>query len=65
VQWEFIWDLAKKIDRDALREARNRADALAGQKAVYAALGMGGDYEAEVASRRKEARAERSSRSET
>ena len=30
------------------------------QKAVYAALGMGGDYEAEVASRRKEARAERS-----
>jgi xylose isomerase len=47
-----------------LREARNRADALAGQKAVYAALGMGGNYEAEVASRRKEARAERSSRSE-
>ena len=64
VQWEFIWDLAKKIDRGALGEAKAGADALAGQKAVYAALGLDKDYEAEVARRRKQARAERSSRSE-
>jgi xylose isomerase len=64
LQWEFVWDLARKIDRTELREAKNRADALAGQKAVYAALGMDTDYEAQIVGRRKEARAERSSRRE-
>ncbi len=64
LQWEFIWDLARKIDRSALGEARDRADALAGQREVYRALGMDEDYEAEVRKRRKEARAQRSSRSE-
>ena len=59
LQWEFVWDLARKIDRTELQEAKNRADALAGQKVVYAALGMDGDYEAEISSRRKEARASR------
>ena len=59
VQWEFIWDLAKGIDRGALREARSNADALAGQRAVYAALGMDEGYEDEVVRRRKEARARR------
>ena len=33
LQWEFIWDLAARIDRDVLHEARNNADALAGQRA--------------------------------
>jgi xylose isomerase len=56
LQWEFVWDLARKIDRTGLREAKTRADALAGQKAVYAALGMDEGYEAEISSRRKEAR---------
>jgi xylose isomerase len=60
LQWEFVWDLAKKIDRTELREARTRADALAGQKTVYAALGMDEGYEVEVARRRKQARASRS-----
>lgn len=60
LQWEFIWDLARKIDREALREAKKGADALAGQKAVYAALGLDEGYEAEVVRRRKEARSERS-----
>ena len=64
LQWEFIWDLARKIDRSALDEARDRADALAGQREVYRALGMDDDYEAEVSRRRKEARAQRSSGSE-
>src|ERR671916_2483430 len=56
LQWEFIWDLAHKIDRGALDEARDSADALAGQKAVYGALGLDEDYEAEVVRRRDQAR---------
>jgi xylose isomerase len=59
LHWEFIWDLAEKIDRDALREAKANADALAAQKTVYAALGLDRDYEAEVVRRRGEARAGR------
>ncbi len=49
--------LARKIDREALNEARANADALTGQKAVYRALGLDADYEAEIIRRRKEARA--------
>src|SRR3712207_4827009 len=60
LQWEFIWDLAAKIDRGALREAKANADALAGQGAVYRALGLDSDYEAEIVRRRKEVRATRS-----
>jgi xylose isomerase len=60
MQWEFVWDLAKRIDRDELREAKNRADALAGQKAVYRAFGLDEDYEAEIVRRRKEAKAAKS-----
>jgi hypothetical protein len=62
LQCEFILDLAHKIDRDALREAKNRADALAGQRTVYAALGLDEDYEAEVVRRRGEARKARHER---
>jgi xylose isomerase len=64
LQWEFIWDLARKIDRSALGEARDRADALGGQREVYRALGMDDGYEAEVRRRRKKARAQRSFRGE-
>jgi xylose isomerase len=59
LQWEFIWDVAHRIDREALREAKSRADALAGQRVVYAALGLDQDYETEVAKRRAESRRER------
>jgi xylose isomerase len=57
LQWEFIWDLAHKIDRGSLRDAKSRADALAGQRALYRALGLDEDYEAEIIRRRKEAKA--------
>ena len=63
LHWEFIWDLAAKIEREALREAKSRADALSGQRAVYRALGLDEDYEGEVARRRQELRAGRSQRS--
>jgi xylose isomerase len=56
LQWEFIWDLARKIDRETLREAKSTAGALAGQKAVYRALGLDENYETMVMRRRKEAR---------
>jgi xylose isomerase len=56
VHWEFIWGLAEKVDREALRQAKANADALAGQKAVYAALGLDADHEAEIVKRRREAR---------
>jgi xylose isomerase len=59
LQWEFIWDLAHKIDRGALGEAKSGADALSGQRTVYAALGLDEDYEAEVVRRREESRRER------
>jgi xylose isomerase len=59
LQWEFIWDLGAKIDRGSLREAKSRDDALAGQRAVYKALGLDEDYEAEVVRRREESRAAR------
>jgi xylose isomerase len=63
LQWEFIWDLANKIDRSSLREAKSRADALAGQRTVYRALGLDEDYEAEVVRRRGAARVSRARRS--
>ncbi len=62
LQWEFIWDAARRIDREALGEAKSRADALAGQRALYRALGLDEDYEAEVVRRRGEAREARRAR---
>ena len=40
IQWAFIDDLARKIDRAALGVIRSRADAVAGYKLVYQALGL-------------------------
>lgn len=40
LQWEFIWELAGKIDPVALEEARKAKDAVGGYRAVYAALGL-------------------------
>lgn len=56
LNWEFIWDLASKIDRRTLADARARADAIAGVRTVYAALGLDGNYEAEVVRRRQRRR---------
>ncbi len=54
LQWEFIWDLAHRIDREELRGAKSAADALSGQRAVYGALGLDEDYEAEIVRRRRD-----------
>ena len=60
LQWEYIYDLAARIDREALREAKADADALAGQRAFYEVLGMDSGYESEVIDRRREAKVQRS-----
>jgi xylose isomerase len=54
LQWELIWELASRIDREALDDARSRADALGGQRAVYRVLGLDDAFEAEVVRRRQE-----------
>jgi hypothetical protein len=53
MQWELIWDLASKINREALEDARERADAIAGMRTVYATLGLDSEYEAAVVRRRR------------
>jgi xylose isomerase len=40
LQWEFIWELAQKIDPAALASARLHKDAVGGYRAVYSALGL-------------------------
>jgi xylose isomerase len=59
LHWEFIWDLAAKIDRAALDEARARADALGAQRAYYRVLGLDEAFEAEVVNRRSARRGAR------
>lgn len=53
LQWEFINDLAKKIDRAALKEATSRADAVEGFRIVYEVLGLDKAYIEQLVSRRK------------
>jgi xylose isomerase len=40
LQWEFIWQLATRIDAAALAEARRTKDAVAACRAVFEALGL-------------------------
>ena len=44
LQWEFIADLARKIDRNTLADARSHADAVAGYRIVYEAMGLDKAY---------------------
>lgn len=54
IQWAFIDDLARKIDRQALNEARAKADAVEGYRIVYEVLGLDKAYtERILAARRK------------
>lgn len=39
-QWEFIWDIAARIDTKSLKEARKNKDAIGCFREVYKALGM-------------------------
>jgi xylose isomerase len=54
IQWAFIDDLARKIDRQALNEARAKVDAVEGYRIVYEVLGLDKAYtERILAERRK------------
>ena len=55
VQWEFIWELAQKIDSQALDASRRDKDAVAGYRAVYATLGLDEEFVRQrLAARREE-----------
>jgi xylose isomerase len=56
LHWEYLWDVAARIDRSSLDDARARADALGAQRAVYLALGLDDAFEAEVVRRHLERR---------
>jgi len=53
IQWAFIDDLARKIDRTALNEARSRADAVEGYRVVYETLGLDKALTERIIARRK------------
>jgi len=53
LQWEFIDDLARKVDRNALNEARAHADAVEGYRIVYEMLGLDKAYTERIIERRK------------
>jgi len=53
LQWAFIDDLARKIDRKALAEARSRADAVEGYRIIYETMGLDKAYTERIISRHK------------
>jgi xylose isomerase len=53
LQWEFIDDLARKIDRNALAEARSHADAVEGYRIVYETMGLDKAYTDRIISKSK------------
>jgi xylose isomerase len=53
LQWAFIDDLARKIDRAALNEARAHADAVEGYRIVYETLGLDKAYTDRIIGQRK------------
>ena len=53
IQWAFIDDLARKIDRKALDEARASADAVGGYRVVYEVLGLDKGFVEGIIARRK------------
>ncbi|MDQ6642995.1 MAG: xylose isomerase, partial [Chloroflexota bacterium] len=53
LQWAFIDDLARKIDRKALEAARTNADAVEGYRVVYEVLGLNKAYTESIIARRK------------
>ncbi len=56
LQWEFIWDLAVKIDDRALREVWQGKDAVRGQEVVYKALGLDETYIEKIIKERRSLR---------
>jgi len=53
LQWEFIWDLAAKIDDEALEAAWRNKDAVRGQEIVYEVLGLDDAYVGRIIEERR------------
>jgi xylose isomerase len=53
LQWAFIDDLARKLDRSALALARSTADAVEGYRIVYEAMGLDKAYTDRIIAQRK------------
>ncbi len=53
LQWEWIDDLARRVDRTALAEARSAVDAVKAYEIVYAALGLDAAYEQRIIERHR------------
>ncbi len=53
LQWAFIDDLARKLDRAALAQTRATADAVEGYRIVYEALGLDKAFTDRIISQRK------------
>lgn len=53
LHWAFIDDLARKIDRKALADARANADAVEGYRIIYEVLGLNKAYAENIIARRK------------
>ena len=53
LQWEWIDDLARRVDRAALAEARAGVDAVKAYAVVYAALGLDTAYEQRILARHR------------
>ncbi|MGE5508537.1 MAG: sugar phosphate isomerase/epimerase family protein [Chitinophagales bacterium] len=56
LHWEFIMELAGRIDDARLAEAQGRSDAVSAYAAVFAALGLDEAWEADLLARRRSAR---------
>jgi len=53
LQWEFIWQLAQKIDDELLAEAQHANDAVRAYQIVYAALGLKREFVEKIYAGRK------------
>src|SRR5262245_4352437 len=53
LQWEWIDDLARRVDRALLAEAQARVDAVRAYEVVYSALGLDADYERRIIERHR------------
>jgi xylose isomerase len=51
IQWEFLSDIARHIDREEMSAAKTAADAVGAYRAFYRALGLTSEYEREVIKR--------------
>jgi xylose isomerase len=53
LQWEFIDDLARKVDRTQLAQARSRSNAVDAYRVVYTALGLDEAYTQRIIARHR------------